>query len=377
MSVEKFYTSLSIRQTEFHNYLIYIIKLIWHITCLIMDQKLFFKPVFHSQGVNAVRNYFFRISISLLMLISASYANALAIDPFYSGSYSATSLGSVTNLPPLYGGLTFLNDNTVLIGGAANGSTGQIYQASVTRDINGHVTGFGAATAYGTMGTFNDGGVVIGPGGVLFTAQWPVNKLGQTKPGSTVEDKVIDTAALGIASSLSAFNFVPTGFGGAGHLKLVSYSGGQWYDAQLAADGNGTFDLVAISQVILASGTNVPGGPEGFVYIGAGNPLFSSNSLLLSAYGNGTVDSYQVDGNGDPILSTRKTFVSGLGGAEGAAIDPVTGDFLFSTFGGGNQVVRVTGFNDPTPPTAGVPEPAMLALFGIGLLGFGLRRRRK
>lgn len=36
--------------------------------------------------------------------------------------------------------------------------------------------------------------------------------------------------------------------------------------------------------------------------------------------------------------------VTGLNGAEGALIDPVTGDFLFSTFGSGNEVFKVTGF---------------------------------
>ena len=56
----------------------------------------------------------------------------------------------------------------------------------------------------------------------LFTARWPVNELGQTKPGSTDEDKVTNLSSLGIASSSAALNFVPSGFGGAGTAKLVS-----------------------------------------------------------------------------------------------------------------------------------------------------------
>lgn len=322
-----------------------------------------------------------KAAILLGALAFTPLANALSIDPFYAGAYTVSSLGSVPQLPTNYGGLTFLDSDTVLIGGAANGAAGRIYQVDVVRGAGNHITGFaGTATPYGNMGTFNDGGVVFGPGGVLFTSQWPVNQLGQTKPGSTIEDKVIDLGPLGVAGSHAAINFVPAGFGGAGHVKLVSYAGGQWYDAELAPDGNGTYDLINLAQVILANGTNVPGGPEGFVYIAGGNPLFTSNSMLLSAYANGTVDSYEVDANGNPILNTRRTFVSGLSGAEGATIDPLTGDFLFSTFGGANQVVVVQGFNTPPPPPPppnGVPEPAMLGLFGLGLLALGMRRRRR
>lgn len=327
-----------------------------------------------------MRSMLQKVVVLLGAVAFAPWANALTIDPFYAGSYTVNSIGSVPQLPTNYGGLTFLDNDTILIGGAANQAPGRIYQVDVVRGAGNHITGFsGTATLYGNMGTYNDGGVVIGPGGVLFTSQWPVNKLGQTKPGSNVEDKVIDLGLLGVAGSHAALNFVPAGFGGAGRIKLVSYGGGQWYDAQLAPDGNGTYDLIGLSQVLLANGNNVPGGPEGFVYIAGGNPLFANNSMLLSAYANGTVDSYEVDANGDPILNTRRTFVAGLSGAEGAAIDPLTGDFLFSTFGGANQVVVVQGFNTPPPPPpppVGVAEPEMLALFGLGLLALGMRRRR-
>jgi hypothetical protein len=40
--------------------------------------------------------------------------------------------------------------------------------------------------------------------------------------------------------------------------------------------------------------------------------------------------------------------MTGLTGAEGALIDPVTGDFIFSTFGGGDHVIVVRGFSLPT-----------------------------
>ena len=321
-----------------------------------------------------------KLSLWFASLVAALWsvgAQAIAVDSYYAGSYSVSSLGSITGLPANYGGTTFLDNNNILIGGAANGSAGLIYQVGVTRGAGNHITGFGAATAYGQMGIYNDGGVVIGPGGVLFTSQWPVNKLGQTKPGSTIEDKVIDMAALGVAGSHAALNFVPAGFGGAGHVKLVSWAGGQWYDATLTPDGNGTYDLTGLTQVSLSGGPNVPGGPEGFVYIGAGNPLFTMNSILLSAYSAGKVVTYEVDANGDPLIGTERDFVTGLSGAEGASIDPLTGDFLFSTFGGGNQIALVQGFNTPPPPPSGVPEPGSLLLLGLAMLVLTHTMRRR
>ena len=44
--------------------------------------------------------------------------------------------------------------------------------------------------------------------------------------------------------------------------------------------------------------------------------------------------------------------MTGLSNALGAAIDPVSNDFLFSTFGGGDRVVAVSGFGSQSTPAA-------------------------
>ncbi|MFM7265919.1 MAG: hypothetical protein ACKOZW_10095 [Cyanobium sp.] len=301
------------------------------------------------------------------------------MDPFYAGSYTLTRLGSMPGVPPLYGGLTFLDKDTILIGGRANTANGRLYTVDVTRGSGNHITGFsGVASQFGgdgsSIGAYNDGGVSFGPNGVLFLARWPVNGIGQVKPGTTAAENKISAGPADAASSVSALNFVPAGFGGAGGLKVVSWVAGQWYDAGLSPDGTGTFDLGPFNQVDLdptiTGIQNVPGGPEGFVYIPAGNPLFAVNSMLISEYSAGVVGAYEVDTKGNPLVNTRRPFITDLVGAEGAAIDPVTGDFLFSTFGGGDQVVMVQGFK--APPSPDVPGP--LPIFGT-LAAFGYSRR--
>ena len=145
--------------------------------------------------------------------------------------------------------------------------------------------------------------------------------------------------------------FVPQGQPGAGSLKLASYRGGGWYDADVVADGAGTYDLANVREIV---DSRIDGGPEGFVYVPSGSPQFSGPSLLVSEYGVDEVAAYQVDANGDPRIGTRRSMISGLDGAEGALLDPVTGDFLFSTFGGGSRVIAVRGFRAPPPP---LPAP--------------------
>lgn len=194
-----------------------------------------------------------------------------------------------------------------------------------------------------------------------------MNQVSEIKPGSTSDDKTVSLAALGIATSTGALNFVPTGFPGAGDLKISSWAGGQWYNVTIAPDGTGTYDLSSATYI-----NTFPGGPEGFIYVPKNSVLFPGYNLLMAEYSAGTVGAYQVDSNGDPILGSRQDFILGLTGAEGAFIDPITGDFLFSTFGtGSDSIYEIQGFQ----PT--IPEPGTLALMGTGVLGLAGVIRRK
>lgn len=284
--------------------------------------------------------------------------------PDFVNDYTVIDLGGPLGVPSNLGGVVFLNNNTLLVGGAANGASGAIYSVGLTRDpIDNYINGFSGPATFFASAPNIDGGLAFGPGGVLFYTGFPNNVIGQIKPGSTAPDKIISLSG-NIASSVGTLQFVPTGFAGAGQLKVASYNASQWHTVDLAPDGDGTFNFTAFSSALALTG-----GPEGIAYVNGANPGFNVDSVLISEYSAGRVGVYEIDANGDPVLGTRRDFLTGLIGAEGAAIDPVTGDFVFSTFGGGNRIVVVTGFTV-------VPEPNSVSLAAMILLGGVFRRRR-
>lgn len=321
--------------------------------------------------------HFAAAAVSALLAVTglSSPAHAIAIGGDFAADYSFLDLGTPGGVTAPLGGLTFLDSDTLLIGGAANGASGVIRSIDVTRDGGGHITAFSGTSAAFSTAPNIDGGLEFGPGGVLFYTGYSNNVLGQIKPGSTTPDKIIDLSPLGVVSSVGTLTFVPAGFPGAGLMKMASYNGGQWYDITLAPDGLGTYDVIDVTLRATPGG-----GPEGIVYVQDGNPDFLLDSVLISEYSTGEVGAYEIDANGDPIVGTRRDFITGLSGAEGGVYDPFSGDFLFSTFGSSNQVIVVQGFTVPQeeePPVTGVPEPMTLSLFGAGLAGIGWARRRR
>jgi hypothetical protein len=301
----------------------------------------------------------------LILLFGAAIVQAApVIDPAFALNYTIANLGTAPNVPFSYGGLTFLNSNTLLIAGSANAAGAKVYAMDLVRDGSGHITGFTNTTFFSNAPNI-DGGVVVGPGGDIFYTTFPTNTVGQIKPGSTSPDRVIDLTGLGITGgSVGTLAMGPNGM-----LKIVSFGGSKWYSTNLTPDGSGTYNISAPTAAVALSN-----GPEGAVYVPLNSPVFTPGSFLISEYSSGMGSTFQSDANGDPLAGTRKVFISGLSGAEGAAIDPATGDFLFSTFGG-SSLYRVSGFASPV--TAGAPEPGTWVLISTGGVLVGLARIRR
>jgi hypothetical protein len=311
---------------------------------------------------------------SLALGFTATLSQAAIYGPDFIGLYTDISLGTPAGVPGPLGGLVLKagDPSTLLIGGDANVAAGAIYSVGVTRDGGGHITGFsGPATLFSTA-PFIDGGLAYAPGDVLLYTAWPTHEIGQIEPGSSSPDRV--DVVTGIGGSVGALTFVPAGFAGAGDLKVVSYNTGEFGTATYVPDGSGTFTIGPVSPAV-----TVTGGAEGIAYVAAGNPGFLVDSVLIAEWDAGNVAAYEIDAFGNPIAATRRDFIVGLTGAEGAFIDPLTGDFLFSTFGGGDQVLVVQGFFPP--PGGEVPEAASVFTWaGLGLtsaLGAVWRRKRR
>lgn len=287
-----------------------------------------------------------RLVLAALALGPALVAQGQTITDYYKCAYRFVDLGTPPGVPGSLGGLVFKagDPDTLLIGGIANQPGATIYAVPVLRDADDNIVGFGPASTVFAAAPNIDGALLYAPGGVLLFSRYSMNHLGQIKPGSTTMDKTVDLTSLGFSASVGAVALVPPGFPGAGRLKVLPYSTGIWHDAALIPDGSGTFNVSGPTNSIA-----INGGPEGIVYVEAGASLFMVPSILVSEFSLGTVASYEVDANGDPIPATRRPFMTGLSGAEGGTRDPITGDFLFSTFGGGNRVLVVRGFNPECP----------------------------
>jgi hypothetical protein len=274
-------------------------------------------------------------------------AMGIQIAPAFAADYTCIDLGTVPSVPSPWGGFAMkANDpSTLLVTGNARTPQGRLYAVPIGRDKDCHVTGFTGTSSDVAEAPYNEAGVAYGPGGVLFLAQAVINKLGELKPGSTVTDKVVDLGALGQAPTACGVGFVPTGFPGQGRLKLVNWpSPGHWYDAPYAMDATGTYDVTLLTPVAALGN-----GAAGFVFIAAGNVDFPNDSVLISEYDVGTVAAYTLTGNSDPDPMTRQVFISGLTGAQGGVLDPVSGDFLFSTYSTA-RIIAVRGFKPPPPP---------------------------
>lgn len=291
-----------------------------------------------------MRPFYIAAGCAITMLLAAQLAHAQQITPEFQSNYTLNDLGSVPGVPTRYGGLTFKHDdpNTLLIGGIANNVSAAVYAIKVVRGCDNVIIGFeGEATLYASAPRI-DGGLTFGPDNVLFFTTYSNNTIGQIKPGSTERDKSILLGPLGVSGSTGTLAFVPEGFPGAGRLKIVSYNASRWYDTTVVPDGEGTFDIQPMESNVF-----IGNGPEGIAYVAAGSPQFENHSVLISEYSGGRVATYEVDDNGDPIPDTRRVMVTGLAGAEGATVDPLTNDFLFSTFGNGDRVLVVRGFELP------------------------------
>jgi hypothetical protein len=276
-----------------------------------------------------------------ITLALAFQASAQTVAPQYATHYPLQSLGAAPGVPTPYGGVTISpsNRNLMLIGGAANTPAGAVYAISISRSNCGDITGFvGSATLLSTAPHI-DGGLVFANNGVLLTTRSTDNAINMIKPGSTTPDKVVSLSPLGVAASTGSIGFVSNDFFGGGKFKILSYNASRMYNAVLTPDASGTFDISNVTQTAV-----LQGGPNGIASVPRTSPLFSAPAMLVAENDSGAITAWDVDQHGDAIANSRRPFVTGVSGARGAYLDPTSGNFIFATSGGGDQIFVMQGF---------------------------------
>ena len=86
---------------------------------------------------------------TLLLTCFWQAAHGQTVDPFYSGSYAITSLGSIAGVPTKYGGMVFKDANTLWVSGQATNIPGATASAPVTRGTDNHIISLGTGTVLG------------------------------------------------------------------------------------------------------------------------------------------------------------------------------------------------------------------------------------
>jgi len=298
---------------------------------------------------------------------------------FIDAGYTLVDLGNISDVPANYGGLTIRVEepNNLYIGGAANQTGAAVYSVPLLRDsITNSIIGFAGPAQRFIDAPNIDGGLVFTPEGTMLFTRYSMNELGQILPDESYVS--VPLSPLGVSSSVGSLAFVPEGFPGAGNLIFSSYSSSKMHRVPYTVEASGFYTLSAATDEVLV--TSTASGPEGIAYVPLGSAGFTNPSMIVSAYSLGKVVVMEVDTNGLPINATAREMVTALSGAEGAWIDPVTGDFLFSTFGGFNRVIRVSGFERPTAiAESSQPSQALIVAPNPtnGLLRIGLADNQK
>jgi hypothetical protein len=267
----------------------------------------------------------------------------------FAKDYATYVLGLVPGIPPsrLGGCVVDINDpNALLVATDSEDSAGAIYSIPVTREPCGHITGFAGNAKLVATTPYVDANLLYGPNQILFYSQWPVNQLSELLPNQSTPAYTRDLSTISVGGGgPGGIGFVPPNLADPGGLRAVTWPSGYFYHLTYAKNGQ-TFDVTSATQTV-----TLPNGPGGFGYVPQGSPQFAKQSLITPEWPGGQVAVYEVDGVGDPIVSTRRQFFDEFPVPWGAYFEPTTGDFIFLSWGSGNdQIYIVQGFAQPPPP---------------------------
>ncbi|MCY0986592.1 hypothetical protein OV203_05645 [Nannocystis sp. ILAH1] len=272
----------------------------------------------------------------------------VVLAPEFAEFYKTYELGQVPGIPTdsRLGGCAISSEDpdVLLVAGDSETATGKVWAIEVVRGNCDHIVNFKGVAQLVADTPYVDANLALVESGLMFYTAWPINQIGQLLPGQMAPAVATDMAALGVENSVSGLGFVPPGFLDPGGMRTITWPGGKWYHLDRTANGD-TFTLANAQQTAA-----LPFGPGGFAYVPKGSPGFEVDHLIVSEWSAGTVGVYQVDDLGDPLPESRKDFYLDFPSPWGAYFEPLTGDFMFLTWGAGqDRIYIVQGFEPPPP----------------------------
>lgn len=268
--------------------------------------------------------------------------------PAFAEFYKAYELGPVPGIPngARLGGCVISNDdpNVLLVAGESESPSGKIYAIEVIRGNCDHIVGYNGVAKVVANTPYVDANLVLIKSGLLFYTEWPVNRISQLLPGQMAPAKTTNLGPLGVENSVGGLGFVPPGYADEGKMRILTWSGGKWYHLDRTPDG----ELFNLANPKLTA--TLPNGPGGFAYVPKGSPGFEVDHVIVSEWSVNKVGVYEVDANADPLPATRKDFFTKFPLPWGAYFEPLTGDFMFLTWGvATDKIYIVQGFEKPPP----------------------------